>query len=147
MAGLYRLRLPPPPAPKGPATAPAAGSDVPFVVLANPDESSLELLAAADLTGDDPEAPVRSVDLVRANTVSELTAAVRGGAPGREVWRYAALALLLLLLAEIAATRAITRHRQAHLAEAVDFGVDQSGIERFRKHTAGGGRVAGSRVT
>jgi len=135
-AGLYRLHLPAAAKPKAPTTA-AAGTDVPFVVLADPGESSLELLTADDLAVEAPDAPTASIGLARAGTLSELTAAVRGGAPGREIWRYAALALLALLLAEIAATRAITHHRQAHLAEGVDFGVDQGSVERFRTQAAG----------
>ena len=57
-------------------------------------------------------------------------------ATAREIWRYLALALLALLLGEIFATRAIAAHRQVHRAEGVDFGADQSSIERFRTHAA-----------
>ncbi len=123
--GLYRVRLPAGGASR-PAGAPAT-SEVPFVVLADPQESSLELLAEADYQRAGEFLPV-----ARAETLSELTAAITGGAPGREIWQYAAVLLAGLLLAEIAATRAITARRKAHLAAPVSFGADQVDVERFR---------------
>ncbi len=135
--GLYRLMLPQRPgAPAKPAapapveTAPAAAppaNEVPFVVLSDPKESSLETLPVEAYAQ-----AAEFVNLARATTRSELTAAIRGGAPGREIWKYVALALVALLVGEIVATRAITAHRQAHVAAPIAFGVDQQSAEAFR---------------
>jgi len=132
--GLYRLVLPdaamgalasrPAMAP----TAPEMPRGIPFTVLADPAESTLEPLADKDFA----EAG-KHVRLARAETTGELTAAIRGGAPGREIWQYVALALLALLVAEIAATRAIAMRRKAHLAAPVAFGAEQVDSDGFRQ--------------
>ena len=53
---------------------------------------------------------------------NELTAAVAGGIPGRELWQYIALVLLGALLAEIVLTRWIAQQRRVHSIRRVDFG-------------------------
>ncbi len=111
--GLYRLALP--------------DREVPFVVADDPQESYLTLLDDADYAR-----AGRYVRLVRAATLSELTAAIAGGVPGKEIWRTVAVALLALLALEVLATRLISVRRKAHEATAVRFGVAQVDAERFR---------------
>jgi len=130
--GLYRLALPD--AALGElSTRPAvAGEDgrcrgVPFLVLADPEESTLELLA-----DDDFRRAGQFLHLARAETLSELTAAIQGGVPGSEIWRPLALLLLALVVLEIVATRWIAVRRKAHLATPVAFGSDQLDVEGFR---------------
>jgi len=132
VAGLYRLSLPD--AALGElATRPAlaAKGDVPgglpFVVLGSPDESWLEPLSEADYTR-----AGEFVDLKRAETLSELIHAIRGGLPVTEIWRILALVCAVLLGAEILTTRAIAVRRQVHTARPVAFGADQVDADRFR---------------
>jgi len=130
--GLHRLLLPPGLRARYAALCPD-GQSVPFAVVYPPGESTLSLLSDADLSlarqhvleglgaGDATKM------LVRVESTAELAAAVAGGVPGRELWRYVALALLAALLAEIALTRHIAAQRKAHGAEPVAFG--QQGLE------------------
>lgn len=131
--GLYRLVLPD--AAMGDlATRPAVAGrqegqprGIPFLVLSDPDESRLEQLA-----DDDYARAGQFVQLARAETLSELTAAIQGGTPGSEIWQYVALAALALLVGEIAATRAIAVKRKVHLATPVAFGAKQVDADEFR---------------
>ncbi len=133
--GLYRLTLPD--AALGElATRPAVagleeasdGRGVPFCVLADPNESRLTALAEEDF-----RRAGQYLQLARAETLSELTAAIQGGAPGSEIWQYVALAALALLVGEIVTTRLIAVKRQVHLATPVAFGARQIDTEQFRR--------------
>ena len=132
--GLHRLTMPDPalgelatrPAVAG--RGPAGAGGIPFVVLADPAESRLEAL-----TDDDYNRAGQFVQLARAETLSELTAAITGDVPGSEIWRYLALAVLALLVVEILATRAIAVRRRIHLAAPVAFGARQVDAEQFRR--------------
>jgi hypothetical protein len=123
--------------PPGAASMPATRG-VPFAVLGDPDESKLQTLG-----DDDFRRAGQYVQLAQAQTLSELTSAIRGGAPGREIWQYVALAVLALLVAEIAATRYIAIRRKTHVSQAVVFGSDAVDAERFG---AGGARPRKGRV-
>lgn len=92
---------------------------IPFVVLGNPDESKFDLLA-----DDDYKRAGKFIPLTRAKSLGELTAAIAGGVPGSEIWRYVAIAMLVLLAAEIVTTRIIAQKRKMHLAEPISFGVE-----------------------
>ena len=136
--GLYRLHLPDEAAgepggsvaPSGAASAAEAGCaglTVPFVVVGNPDESRLKLLEQEDYGR-----AGQFLELARVETLAELTAALTGGVPGSEIWKYVAVALLAGLVAEIAVTRAIAVHRKTHLARPVVFGTGQVDMEEVR---------------
>ncbi len=130
--GLYGLLLSRPASPGGKpaatkAAVPAAGGRVPFVVLSDPDESRLELLRDEDY-----ERAGRFVRLARAETVSELTAAIEGGVPGKEISQTVVLVLLVLLVAEIAVARMVAVRRKAHEAAPVRFGAGQVDADGFR---------------
>lgn len=138
--GLYRLALPD--AAIGelatrPVVAGGAGRPrgIPFVALSDPDESRLDQLA-----DDDYRRAGQYLQLARAETLSELTAAIRGGVPGSEIWRYLAVIVLILLLGEIVATRVIAVKRKVHLATPVSFGAKQVDAADFR-----GGKPDGRR--
>ena len=132
-AGLYRVVLPDAalgelatrPAVAGSGPAPAG---IPFVVAGHPDESRLDRL--------NPSEDFQQIDeYIRprvAATTSELIHAIAGGLPGREIWRWVAIICAILLIGEILATRAITLHRQMHLARPVEFGAEQVDAEAFR---------------
>ena len=131
--GLYELLLPRPGsparkrAPSKPPAWPAPPEKISFVVLGDPDESRLELLKDEDY-----ERAKRFVHLARAETISELTAAIEGGVPGKEISQALVLILLALLVAEIAITRMVAIRRKAHEAAPVRFGAGQVDAESFR---------------
>ena len=114
--GLYRLRV--------------GERETPFVVVGDANESRLELL------GDDDYATAgERLNLARAETLSEMTAAIEGGVPGREIWRTVAVLLGALVIAEIVLTRIIAVKRKAHEAAPVTFGAEQVDAEGFRSAT------------
>ncbi len=120
--GLYRLIPPNPDAIGGEPSTQSADENsktVPFVVLGDPDESKFDLL-----TDDDYKRAGKFIPLTRAESLGELTAAIKGGVPGSEIWRYVAVAILILLAAEIVTTRIIAQKRKMHLAEPISFGVE-----------------------
>ncbi len=121
--GLYRLILSNSAGGK-PATQSAGGNakGIPFVVLGDPDESKFDLLADIDYKRAGKFIPLR-----RAETLGELTAAIAGGVPGSEIWRYVAIVILVLLTAEIVTTRLIAQKRKMHLAEPIAFGAETAG--------------------
>jgi hypothetical protein len=108
--GLYHLLLPSA-QDKGPETP------LPWVVLGQSEESRLTSLTAADfdLVG-------KRLPLLHAQSTAELTSAITGRVPGREIWRLLALAALVGLLAEITLTRWIAQQRKAHKVQIVQFG-------------------------
>ena len=88
----------------------------PFVVLGNAQEGFMTPLTAEDL-----ERVRRHLPVFAARTTQEMTAALKGDVPGREVWRQLAACALLVLLAEVAVARWITMQRRTHSATEVDF--------------------------
>lgn len=122
--GIYTLVLPP-----GLAEtfAPTATGGVPFVVLGKVEESFLEPLSQADL-----DLAGQHVDLFETERTDELTAAVAGGVPGEELWKYLAISALLILIGEIAVTRWVAIRRRLHAAETVTFGADAADVQTFR---------------
>ena len=130
---------PPATAPAAPATAPDGLGEVPFVVLADPNESTIESMDEAEFA-----AAGQHVNIARAQTLGELTAAVSASVPGREIWQIVALIAAGLLVLEIAVTRYIAASRQVHLSEPVAFGATQVDVESFRQ-AAGGARKAAAK--
>jgi hypothetical protein len=121
--GLYTLKLPADLAER--LARPTAV--VPFVVRRDPAESRLDPLGEGELS-----ALARRVDLVRAQSVDELTSAVAGGTPGQELWRYILPVAAVVLLAEIALTRWIALRRRTHTARSVRFGEQRIDLEVLR---------------
>jgi hypothetical protein len=58
---------------------------------------------------------------VRIDSADELLTALRGGIPGQEIWRVLALLGFVLVLAETALVRWISRQRRGRDAAAVRF--------------------------
>jgi hypothetical protein len=100
---------------------------VPFAVLRDPAESTLRALTEADL-----ERVGRHVNLFAAKTTGEMTAALAGNVPGREVWKYLALCALAALIAEVAVARWVTGQRRTHTAEQVSFGTEPVSPQSLR---------------
>lgn len=101
---------------------------VPFVVKRNADESNFVLLSREDY-----RRAGQFVHLRHADSLTQVIAAIRGGVPGSEIWRYIAVIILALLIGEILTTRAITANRKLHLADSVAFGSKAVDIERLGK--------------
>ena len=137
--GLYRMVLP-----KGLAEQYAQmspdGKGVPFAVVDSGNESTMALLTDADLltAREHLLAAMPDADpgktLVQVESTGELTAAVAGGIPGRELWQLIAIVLVAALLAEIALTRWIAVQRKAHSIRPVSFGADAVDAKAFRRH-------------
>ncbi|MFW6108081.1 MAG: BatA domain-containing protein [bacterium] len=89
---------------------------IPFAVTADVRESRLVELSPAELNQ-----TAHHVDLFQPDSVEQLVAAVGGGIPGKELWKYLAVAVLVALLAEIALTRWIARQRRTGDVRAVRF--------------------------
>ncbi len=136
--GLYRLKIPDALAGRYAAMNPR-GQGMPFTVLDSGDESALAMVTEADfqtarrsLLEELPEAdPIKT--LARVESTGELTAAVSGGIPGRELWQYLAIVLIAVLVAEIALTRWIAVQRRVHTVRAVDFGSETVDVDTFRR--------------
>ena len=136
--GLYRVVLPQAAAGRYGGLSPD-GKGVPFVVVAPGGESTISVLENEDL--DTARQHLLSVltdakpewTLFRLESTGELTAAVGGGIPKRELWRFIALVLLGALLAEIALTRWIAMQRKAHTVRPVAFGTESVDIQSFRQ--------------
>jgi len=134
VAGLYRLLLPDAALgdlatrPAVAATDVGAAPGVPFAVLGNPDESRMDPLTEADIA-----LAGQSLQVQRAETLSQLLHAIGGGVPGSEIWKILAIVCAMLLAAEIALTRLIAIRRQVHLARPVAFGADQVDADTFRQ--------------
>jgi len=113
--GLYKIMLAgvqdPPKGPDGQVL-----NEMPFVVLANPDESSLGKLDDEELM------TLRDrIDVFSPKNIQDLLAATSGGVPGKEIWKYLMAAALLIIVAEVALERWIASNRRLLKAEAVDF--------------------------
>ena len=90
---------------------------VPFTVLGDAAESSLITLG-----DDDWSALKKRLAVKLVGSTEELKGAIVGYVPGEELWRYMALAALVVILSEIALTRWISAHRKSHQVQTVMFG-------------------------
>ena len=125
--GLYYMVLPPKAA-ENYAVPQIDKKGLPFVVLGDAEESRLVSLTDAQF-----EAAEKHVLLFHARNTNDLIAAVTGRVPGEEMWKYLAVALLVVLLAEIGLTRWIAIQRRLHVVEAVSFGPSTVDVQTFRE--------------
>jgi len=136
--GLYRLVLPQGLAGQHASMSPD-GKGVPFTVVDSGDESAMALVTEADLqtAREHLLAAIPDADpgktLARVESTNELTAAVTGGIPGRELWQFIAIVLVGALLAEVGLTRWIAMQRRTHSLRTVRFGSDAVNVQAFRK--------------
>ena len=128
--GLYTLVLPPDLASRY-APEGAEGKGIPFVALSRVEESFLDTLTKADVA-----AAGQHVDLFVTDRTDELTAAVAGGVPGQELWKYLILGAVFVLLAEVAVTRWIAIQRRLGAAPTVVFGLEAVDVQTFRERAA-----------
>ncbi|HUT34590.1 MAG TPA: PA14 domain-containing protein [Planctomycetota bacterium] len=124
--GLYTLTLPPELA-KAYAPEGADARGIPFVALSRVEESTLDVLTAADL-----DLPKRAVDIFETQRTDEAAAEATGGIAGEELWKYFIIGALLALLGEIAVGRWIAVQRRLGAAPTVLFGSEVVDVQTFR---------------
>jgi len=123
--GIYRARLPK--LCKAPfAYLLDAEGMLPFAVTSAAEESRLTPFTEIELERID-----KQIDFFRASSEGEMVAAVTGGVPGHEMWKYLAVAALAVLLAETALTRWIAVQRRAGSAHTIDFRDEAVGRSTF----------------
>jgi len=124
--GLYQFK-----APKETAEAlhVKPGAQVPLVVTRDIAESRLDLL-----TDDDRALIGKHLNLVKVRNLDDILAVLQGRGFGEELWKIFALAALVLLLAEVALARWISRSRRAGDDVRVDFKIKSSPDHRFGKN-------------
>jgi len=125
--GLYHVALPPKAAENYLVPA-LVQKGLPFVVLGDAEESRMVSLTDAQFA-----AAEKHVPLFVAASTSDMISAVTGQVPGEEMWKYLAVALLVVLLAEIGLTRWIAMQRHLHVVEAVSFGPSTVDVQTFRE--------------
>lgn len=127
--GLYHFLLPPGliAARDKKTDKPSAASQQPFVVLDDGAESTLAALTQADFAQ-----AAKYVNLVGAQQLAELLAAVKGDVPGNELWRWLAMAAALAMVLEIVLTRWIAMRRKSHISQPVNFGSRALDVKSFR---------------
>jgi len=112
--GLYHVLLPPVLATSITATNAGDIADLPFVVVGQGLDGSLNGLTETDM------AQINSrIGLFMANSREDLVKAFGGEVPGREIWKWLTLGALLLVVAEIGVTRWIALQRRFTSAEMV----------------------------
>ncbi len=104
------------------------GQPLPLSVARAPEESRLELLSDIDQA-----AIGQNVDYFAAGNDGEMIAAVVDEVPGHELWKYLAMAALLILLAECFVTRWIARQRKVGAEETVEFVSEGEKLSSFRE--------------
>ena len=87
----------------------------------------------APVTPEEAAFAARYVDLSVADNPDDMDRAMNGAAIGRELWRYAAVPLLLLLLLEILLTRWITEQRRTGEEGRVAFDEANKPSSRFNE--------------
>jgi hypothetical protein len=101
---------------------------VPVSVKLSPEESRLAPLA------DDAEAvAAKHLDYFRAANTEQMVAAVIGDVPGHELWKYLAVAAVVVMLAESFVTRWIALHRKQGSARTVDFITESERLSTFQQ--------------
>jgi hypothetical protein len=89
---------------------------IPFVVSLNRDESLMSALsdgALADIT--------KYVDIMSTSKLEDVQASIEGKSFGKEIWRFLAVGVLFLVIAEIVLSRWIAVQRRTGKAERVKF--------------------------
>lgn len=110
----------------------ARTNEVPFVVQGQSEEHLM-----VPLTDTDVIAMRRHVDLTVFDRAEDLATAFAGRAPGRELWRWLALAALGCAVGEIALTRWIAAARQVRVTKGIQFRSPAIHAEEIRARMAG----------
>ena len=105
-----------------------SSSSLPLSVIRAAEESRLELLSDTDQA-----AIGQNVEYFAAANDQEMIAAVIDEVPGHELWKYLAVAALLILLAECFVTRWIARQRKTGAEEKVKFVSEGEKLSSFRE--------------
>lgn len=127
--GLYQLKLP---QSLREEIEELSGETVPFVVKRDVRESRMD-----SLSDDDRVLIRKEIDLVEVRSVEDLLAVLSGKRFGQELWKYLAMGAFVLLLAEVALARWISKSRRAGEDVRVDFenrgGPDVATMERVKQ--------------
>ncbi len=105
-------------------------SGVPFAVELVLDESYLEGLSAAQ--EDIAKEHFEPFKYFRARDNEQLIAAVSGNIPGHELWKYLAVAALVILLVECFVTRWVAQRRKSDSMPTVSFVSEGERLNSFR---------------
>ncbi|MFP4057909.1 MAG: PA14 domain-containing protein [Candidatus Brocadiia bacterium] len=121
--GLYTLLL----AAEEDSEGQGEAASVPFVVLADVEESVLVGLTEADM-----DLPAQHVSLFQTERTDELTSKVAGSVPGDELWKYLVITALLAAVGEIAVSRWVAVQRRLHAPQTVSFAAPGEDVQTFR---------------
>jgi hypothetical protein len=105
---------------------------VPLAVTAEAGESELTRFEPAEMRPVADSLDKSNVKLLLAGSTDELTAAVSGDVPGEEWWKYLAVGVLVVLVAEIALTRWIATNRRTASVTEIDFEGELARLRTFR---------------
>ena len=103
---------------------------VPFAVELSLDESYLEGLSAAQEAI--AQGHFKEFGYFRAGDAEQLIAAVSGNIPGHELWKYLAVAALVILLVECFVTRWVAKRRKTDTMPQVAFVSEGEKMSSFR---------------
>jgi len=128
--GVYRVKAP---ASLGDAFSHLEDSRqlIPLAVVPDADASRIEWM-----TADEKEAAAKMADLRYLVNFEQVQSVAKGETIHQPLWRWMAVAALIILLAEIALTRWIAMQRQTTTAEIVDFEEKTTPTSAFRAQLA-----------
>ena len=106
------------------------GAGVPFVVKLSLDESRLEGLSAEQEKI--ARKQFKQFNYFRARTAEQMIAFVSGNIPGHELWKYLAVAALIILLVECFVTRWVAVRRKSDVMPTVAFISEGEKLSSFR---------------
>ncbi len=89
---------------------------IPFIVSLNKEESIMTALSAAELAD-----ITKFVDIMRTSKLEDVKASIEGKSFGKEIWRFLAVGVLFLVIAEIILSRWIAIQRRTGKEERVKF--------------------------
>ncbi|MCE9547658.1 MAG: BatA domain-containing protein [Planctomycetia bacterium] len=112
--GLYRLTLPD--SMRDDFRNLLVGDSLPIAIQGMPEESVLAPLAADDLATAQPRVPLTAVD-----SLDKMLSILSDQRSGHRLWRYLAIAALLLAIGEIALARWIAVQRNVGVMQTVEF--------------------------
>ena len=104
---------------------------IPFAVVPDADASRIELM-----TADERKTAAKMADLRYLVNFEQVQSMAKGETIHQPLWRWMAVAALIILLAEIALTRWIAIQRQTTTAEIVDFQEKTTPTSAFRAQLA-----------
>ncbi len=127
-SGLYRLAIPEEQAPYFSHFLRKGGTEIPFTVKRDTNESRLEKLTEADYAFIS-----NFVTLSQPQTLEDLIGFLNGNQFGQELWRYLAIGAFLFLLIEVALSRWIAHSRRMGEEISIHFEAKDSPSSKFHE--------------